>query len=37
VEVLGILPSIVEIEGRLKRIGEQKLENLNIGSQIIIN
>jgi len=35
VEDLGILPDIVEIGGRLKRTEEQKLEDQNVGPQII--
>ena len=34
-EVLNILPIITEIEGRLKRIREQKLGDQNVGSQVI--
>jgi len=34
-EVLNILPIITEIEGRLKRIREQKLGDRNVGSQVI--
>jgi len=35
VEVLGILPIIVETEEILKKAGEQRLEDQNFGSQII--
>jgi len=34
-EVLNILSIITEIEGRLKRIGEQKLGDQNVGSQVV--
>jgi len=35
VEVLGILPIIIETGEILKKAGEQRLENQNFGPQII--